>query len=515
MKKTVVGELVGAPEERRRAGERIERIERATRDFSFFCSYYLPDYFFTGAAEYQTVLNDVADTRSLTPATIERLQEFVSQKYRMYLKPTDNLAGAIFAEPREHGKTVRWSFAYPLWRILSGKSQYILLIGATGEAASSNLINIRIELEENERLLEDFGEQKGERWSDSRIELANGTCIQAKGAGMSMRGTRFRQYRPDLIVLDDLLKDDAVESPTTRSKIHRWLKRVVFNLGKSAFIVWVNTIFHSDDPLSRLLDELKEGTLKRWVAVRLSCYKPDGTPLWPAMWSKETLEEKKSQLGSDIFSCEWENEPISEEQRVIHREWIELHWYAPAEAPALETLRRFAWVDPGDVHDQTAIVSIGVDKQGIIWSLDSWGRTCSETETVIQLIEKHRVFRYELIGWEKVTFQAIYARYVVKLAAEKGVHLPIRTFAVGSESKISRVRAISPLIENGVLRLRQKGDEALIEQLVNLLKTKFDDEADALAGVVSVAQRGPGAPMVVPFIRAGQTISRILKGYRT
>ena len=118
------------------------------------------------------------------------------------------------------------------------------------ERAKENLGNIKTEIEENERILEDFGSLQGDSWTNARLEFANGTCIQAKGSGASMRGTRFRQYRPDLIVIDDVLKDDAINSPTQRNKIHRWLKRVVFNLGKTAFIIWVNTIFHNDDPIS-------------------------------------------------------------------------------------------------------------------------------------------------------------------------------------------------------------------------------------------------------------------------
>lgn len=204
----IVGELIGHDSEsvgKERAKK--ARVDRAKRDFGYFCRTYLADYFYTDSANYQRILYDVADTRSLSQSVADQLKTFVREKYHQYLKPTDRLAGAMFIEPREHGKTVRWSFAYPLWRVLSGSSRYVLLIGATQASAAENLINIRTELEENEEILADFGDLKGDRWSDSRIELSVGACIQAKGAGMSMRGTRYRQYRPDLIVLDDILKE--------------------------------------------------------------------------------------------------------------------------------------------------------------------------------------------------------------------------------------------------------------------------------------------------------------------
>ncbi|MDR2185445.1 MAG: hypothetical protein LBO80_07255, partial [Treponema sp.] len=364
---------------------------RARKDFGYFCRRYLADYFFTGPAEYQSILYDVADTRSLAEETAKRLQPFIDRKYHSLLKPAKKLAGAMFVEPREHGKTVRWSFAYVLWSIVTGKTRYALLIGASADAARENLINIKLELEENELLVEDFGDQKGKVWRDDRIELLNGSCIQAKGSGASMRGTRFRQYRPDLIVLDDVLKDDAVESPSQRDKISRWLKRVVFNLGKTAFIIWVNTIFHSDDPISRLIDEVEAGTLKRWIAVRLSCFRPDGTPLWPEYWSAGALEEKRQSLGFDSFSTEWCNEPLSDEQRIIQKAWIKAHAYK--DPPPKEELRFFCGVDPATgKHDRTAEIAVAVHrKTGIIYVLHPWARVCSETATVRQLMISHKL----------------------------------------------------------------------------------------------------------------------------
>ena len=500
----LLSELVGGD---RSSLEKQKRIARVRDNFGFFCKYYLSDYFFTEPAVYQRILYDVADTRSLSTDISKRLKPFVDPKYHSLLKPIEKLAGAMFVEPREHGKTVRWSFAYVLWSILSGKTKYALLIGASGDAARENLINIKIELEENELLLDDFGELKGSVWRDDRIELANGTCIQAKGSGASMRGTRFRQYRPDLILLDDILKDDAVESPSQRDKISRWLKRVVFNLGKTAFIIWVNTIFHSDDPVSRLIDEVEAGTLKRWIAVRLSCYLPDGSPLWPEYWSAEALEEKRQALGFDSFSTEWCNEPLSDEQRIIQKAWIRTHAYR--ELPPKEELRFFCGVDPATgKHDRTAQIPIAVHrKTGVIYVLPPWAKTCSETETVRQLMIAHKLRGFELIGWEDVVFSGIYGNYIQKLAAEENVYLPIKKLPV-KLSKDAKVRFLSPLIENGVIRFPESGAEEMADELTNFPKWRFDDQCDGLYLAVQVIPSGNGVPVISSATRTAATTAR-------
>ena len=87
--------------------EKQQRMKKAENDFGFFCRYYLSDYFYEDAAEYQKILYEVANTRSLTKDMADTLKPFVRDKYANLLKPTEKLSGAMFIEPREHGKTVR------------------------------------------------------------------------------------------------------------------------------------------------------------------------------------------------------------------------------------------------------------------------------------------------------------------------------------------------------------------------------------------------------------------------
>jgi predicted phage terminase large subunit-like protein len=500
---SVLSELLGSFQDRAADGE---RAARAKTDFAFFCRRYLADYFYDPPAEYQTPLYDVANSQSLSDETAARLAPFVAEKYRPLFRPAKRLAGVMFVEPREHGKTVRWSFAYPLWLLLTGRKKYILLIGASDAAAAENLGNIKLELEENERLIEDFGDQKGALWRTNRLELACGSCVQSKGSGMSMRGTRFRQYRPDFIVLDDILKDEAADSPAQRDKIYRRLKRAVFNLGKSAFIVWVNTIFHNDDPISRLMKETAAGTLKRCAAVRLSCFCPDGMPLWAEHWSAERLEEKRSQLGSAIFSTEFLNEPISSEDAVIKT----FHYYALKDAP-FEDRKRYGGIDPATgVHDKCAFCTLVDGDDGVLYVGDSWGERLAETPFLEKIIATFAVWKHCSIGFEDVAFQGIYKDNLMEKAAARKVWLPISGRKTGGLSKQERVREMAPLIEAGFIRFREDQKE-LVEQLAIFTpdgpKSAYDDEADALWYAFKEAQRrkADGAPVIA----ASRIITRL------
>ena len=494
--------------------ESAERKNKAEKDFDFFCKTYLPHYFTSPFAEYQDILTDIESEGRLSKANCERLKPLIKSEYHKFFKPISKLKGIIDVEPREHGKTVRQSFAKVLWRVLFRKNRFVLLIGPSREAADENLLNIRTEIEENELILQDFGELKGPVWTNSKVELSNGTCIMAKGAGSSMRGVRFREHRPDLIVLDDILKDDAAESPTQRDKIDRWFRRVVIPLGRNAFFVFVNTIFHSDDIVCRLLKAIDNGSFSDWIGLQFSCYKPDGSPLWPEVWTLEALADRKKKMGSVAFSIEMESTIISDADRIIQLNWI-TYYKAGDNSPIIRTVQ---YVDPATgAHDLCGVVTIGVDAQGIIWELDSWGEACSETRLVETLIVKQKRFHPEAIGWERVAFQKIYKNYVLKLGMENGVYFPLHLWPPEGQSlgtKASRIRRLSILIENGIIRFRDKGAEELIDQLYMFPKHAYDDLPDALEGAVAIAESFSGSTPMAFKIGRPSKLSNEMRRFR-
>ena len=56
--------------------QKEKRIKKAKNDFGFFCRYYLSDYFFEDAAEYQKLLYEVANTRSVSEDLAEKIDKY-------------------------------------------------------------------------------------------------------------------------------------------------------------------------------------------------------------------------------------------------------------------------------------------------------------------------------------------------------------------------------------------------------------------------------------------------------
>lgn len=487
--------LAHAVEDERLAAERNARKERAENDFTFFCDYYLPAYFFCQAAEYQKILYDVIQNRELTEAQAARLREIVPEDFQSTFRAAKNLRGIIDVEPRGHGKSTRMTFAFPLWQLLFKKAKFIIIVGASSDDAQLQMENIRLAIEENDRIIDDFGNLQGTTWNKKLLSLSNGTAVTARGKGGSLRGLRKKQYRPDLVIVDDTFKDNEAESSVIRDKVSRWFNRTIQPLGTEALIIVVNTITNEDDLPSRLLTDIKEGRKGNWVGLRFSAEIPgkdggQGTPLWPERYSWKDLKTLQSDLGSLAYAQEYLSRPLSDEDRIFKAAWIVR--VKASDIPA--SLAMYEGIDPATgAHDMSAVVDLGRDKlDKKYFVVSSHGKKESTETFTARLIDRFKLFRYRRALMESVAFQAIYKKNVIEKAEEQHIHLPLRGRNPGRGSKAQRLMYISPMVENGVI-VFGPGNEDLIDQLVGFPAAGYDDLCDALYYAVLAAEgRGGG-----------------------
>ncbi len=462
--------------------DKESRLDKAKEDFAFFCRYYLKEAFTLPFAPYQKDIIKLINTQKLYAKDTKALKQYIDFSNHKYLKPTRKIEGILDIEPRDHGKTTRMSQALPLWIVLTKQEVFPVVIGASKDAAVNFIDSIKMELENNEKIIEDFGFLKGRIWKKNKIVLTNGNALAALGAGEAIRGIKDRYRRPTHIICDDLLKDENVESRTLREYLYRWFKRVVMNLGKGALIVVVNTIMHPDDLPSRLLGEIESQKLKNWVGIRLSAVCPNGKPLWSARWSIADLNKKKEQLGSYIYATEWENKPIADEDKKFKKEWFKFFELTDLD---IAQSKKIMAVDPAtgkETGDFSAICTIGYEKTGLIYTLDAYGKKISDMQFVDVIIEKYLLWRPEKIVFEDQVFQEIYKNMLIREALKRGIVLPV----VGIKQKGNkqfRISKLSGLVEAGIILFR-KNQKMLFDQLEDFPKG-HDDLPDALEMAVS------------------------------
>lgn len=199
--------------------------------------------------------------------------------------------GGLFclAMPRGSGKS-RLSECAALWASFKGRAPYVLLIGASADAASGMLKTLKTYLESNDELAADFPEichpirrleginQRKLLFNGEPIKIqftarfivlpslprnpAAGNVIEAVGITGSFRGRAFTRpdgsnVRPSLVILDDPQTDESAESPSQVRARERKITGTILGLagpGEDLAAVMPCTVIAPGDLADRFLD---------------------------------------------------------------------------------------------------------------------------------------------------------------------------------------------------------------------------------------------------------------------
>jgi predicted phage terminase large subunit-like protein len=399
---------------------------------------------------------------------------------------------AAIAAPREHAKSTVVSVILPLYCICYKIRRFIVLISDTQPQAALQLAAVKEEIENNDDLRRDFGELMGDKkWDVNDCRTSTGITIVARGAGQSLRGLRYRMWRPDLVICDDLENEEDVENPDSREKLKRWFVGTVMNLGKYCQIFVIGTILHYDSFLSELLDEskFKSFVKRRYMAVDME-WTPESV-LWPAKWDLDSLRKKEGDVGSVFFNQEFRNLPISADTQVFQEAWIKRHQFW-REHVAGEHLVKITYHDPAISEKRKAdyfgSVTIGVRFNGEILVLRADQKRMPFTKQVEYILERYDEEKPEAVGIEDQAYQTALKQTIEEMSKLSGRYINVIGVPHLTD-KFMRIATLSSLVENGTLRFCLDGTQKdVISQLLFLGKIK-DDLADALESAVSIARQ--------------------------
>lgn len=405
---------------------------------------YLPEHFYGDAAEFHREIAEL-------------------------LKTTDR---AALAAPRGHNKSTLLSLGYALFRAAKGHSRYVVIISDSSAQAADHVGNIFKELLENDKLLaayphlalpdpEHYKQKKVKRVASDFITVG-GVRFTGKGAGMGLRGMRYGNRRPDLILVDDLENDDNVRTPEQREKLKSWFLKSVSNLfgASGGQLVVVGTILHRKSLLAWLLSGEGPG---RYVKRLYRAIKEDGTPLWPGAWDKEKLEQKRLEIGSRAFSSEFLNEPVDEGSTLWKEAWISAN-----RRDVHPELKRLAVaVDPSASGngDTCGIVAGGFGEDGHGYTLEdntlrgspaTWARVAVDT---YNRLEADFIVAEKNQGGEMI-------EQTIRSVLREGEAMPRVVLVHASRGKAVRADPIATLDEQGKLHIVGKLPE-LEEELVS------------------------------------------------
>ncbi|MFL6310593.1 MAG: hypothetical protein ACJ71W_00680 [Terriglobales bacterium] len=440
--------------------------------------------------------------------------EFHKELYQILLTTK---RGAV-AAPREHAKSTVVSLFFVLYCVCYKLRRFIVLLSETMPQARLLLNANKVELEGNDALIEDFGNLVNDaKWGEEDILTTTGIRVVARGAGQSLRGLRQRMYRPDLVIGDDLENDETVDNPESRTKLERWFKNVVLNLGKTCQVFVVGTILHFDSLLAHLLDADK---YKKFFKRTFQAIDDDFTPesaLWPAKWSVDDLKAKEEDIGPTEFNQEFRNRPINSDTQSFKESDIIRHAFTREEIKGV-SLVKLTGIDPAiskkEKADEFASVTVGIDPNGFILVLRAEGKKLSFPEQKKFVFDRYDEELPIAIGVESVAYQKALKQDLDEEGRKSGRYIPVVELQADTD-KFRRITAISPLVENGTIRFCLDGTQKkLISQLLFLGKL-HDDLADALTMAVSLARSRSFKPAMGMIVAQDDWYSNQQRGIMT
>lgn len=461
---------------------RDRRIKRLLSNYDEFCEYYFAHFLTLRDKATGEVIKTIHNAPFHTRAALK-------------IRNTPNLK-AVFKWPRSHAKSTHIGVFIPLWLIFQPKRliDFMVTVGKSEDSAVRLLGDLQAELEFNQRLIADFGEQKNlGSWLEGEFKTRGGAKFLAVGRGQSPRGLRDREARPDYIVIDDLDDDELCRNEKRVKDMTDWVKEALFgalDVGRGRFIM-VGNIISKNSVLANI------AASKGVYVSEIKAVDRDGNPVWAEKWTRQEAQAYRDFVGYRAWEKEMMHNPITD-GTIFRHEWI-----------------RFKRLPPLEKYDMLVCYTDPSFKSTTANDYKAcrlWGKIGTELHLIDTYVRQDTVsgmVRWLYNLYERIPSGVVASFYMEanfmqdiildEFAVEgnlRGYQLPIMPDTRKKPEKIQRIEAVSPLWERGFVfyneALRDSPDmEVGIEQTLALERGSrvHDDAPDADEGAIWFLQR--------------------------
>lgn len=420
--------------------------------------------------------------------------------------------------PRGHAKSTSLTSTYTLAAVLFRERSYVLLVSDTVSQSVQFLADIKKELMDNEKIraLFKIKEFLKDSEDDCIVLCEDGHMfrIQAKGAEQKVRGLKWNQKRPDLIVCDDLENDEIVLNKERREKFRKWFFSALIPCKSASGIVrYVGTILHSDSLLERLMpkisdkntvvEDLKTYSKKRnaWLSVKYRAHTDDFKKiLWNTRFDKDYFVTKRQEyLDQGIpesYSQEYLNIPIDESVSYFKR-----NDFLPAtKEDKAKTLHYYISVDLAISKDDTADYSVfvvgGIDEDRVLHIKNIIRERMDGREIVDTILGLERLYKPECIGIEEMQVTKAIGPFLREEMVRQGIFPSIVHLKHGGKDKISRARSIQARLRAKSVKFYKEDDwySDFEDEAMTFPRGKHDDQVDAFAYLGLLLDKMVAAP---------------------
>lgn len=485
--------------------------------FDFFLAHYFSHYFTCEFGDQQREL-------------IRLVQSYRGKDGRPPLRSSVALS-------RGFGKSTILSLCGLLWLVLTRTWIFPVLISSNLDAAKEFLQKVIDETEDNPLLIADFPELQPARdrknqfvsWRDTDIVFSCGARVLAKGFLNAIRGKRYRNFRPDALVIDDPDEERDVTSESTMRRKYRWLERAALRLGTA----WGIDVFLAYTTISPncigeyVFTEPKYSTWDRrkYRAIEVDS---DGKEYstWEAGAPLKTLQLERDGDGTAAnpgdplgFSQERQNETVAETDQKFKGQIQTYEYQARTDWSGW---RLAICVDlslgRNQRSDYSAIVGVGRDPSGVVYELFS---DIARRRPDVIMADYYRallLFPWQVAGVGEGPNEEYFSIHFRKFVAEQNkarenkVTCPIIGVPNVGDKDTRIISSLQYPIAAGQLLLRS--DSRMLYQQLDVYPYAYKDGPDALEMAFGLLDRGVVQTPKVQTRAAESQSARSVQGAR-
>ncbi len=443
----------------------VLRTSLTTQSMAFFSAVYFSHYFTHALAPFQQQMIGIIEDKSC---------EF-----------------AVVITFRGSGKSTFFTTIAPLWYIMGHlQKKHILIVCQTQEQARAHMASIKQEVEISKLLEQDLGPFKptSNTWNAFTLEFEKYQArISAVSIDQSVRGLRYRQHRPEVIICDDIEDSTSVRTKEGRDRTNELYSSEIAPLGDpNTKIIMVGNYLHPNS----LLVSMRETILAKQLSgmeMFVPLVNDQGQIAWPQRFPYlEDIEKLRARIANPR---EWAREYllkiVSDEDQLVT--YQDIHWYASI-PKGWEPLFRYRAVgvdlaiSKENRADYTAIVAAQIYEHKGQHHIFINPHPVNQRMDFRQTIDMLHSFKEQYPKSALFIESTGYQRALVQQLWSEGVSA--HEVQIGNMSKSERLSLITPWIKKGLVHFPILGGTDLVNQVVNLGVELHDDLVDALTILV-------------------------------
>jgi predicted phage terminase large subunit-like protein len=443
--------------------------------------------------------------------------------WKLFCDPAPMVA---IAAPRMHAKTTALTHTYTLAAVLFRERRYVLVVSDTISQAVQFLGDIKKELLENDQIRSLFKIKEFIKETEDDFiclcEDGHTFRVSAKGSEQKVRGLKWNNLRPDLIVCDDLENDEIVLNKERRMKFKRWFYGALLPCRSYKGIVrYVGTILHNDSLLESVMpkrsdkytivEPLKMYSTKKkpsWVAVKYRAHTNDLSEfLWPERYDKEFFVTKRQEYVDqglpDVYSQEYLNIPIDETLSYFRRnDFLDFTDEDRTLLQKSDWKKHFNFyigsdlaVSQAETADFSVFVIGGTNEDGLLYIFRVIRERMDSQEIVETMLSLQRIYDPMAVSMEKGQIEKSIGPFLRQRMLETGDFINLIPLSPSTD-KPTRARSIQARTRAGAVKIDKRQDWYMDfeEEAMLFPRGKNDDQVDAYAYLGLILDKFVEAP---------------------